>query len=77
MRSQIVIITALAVSLLNGVHAFAQSKQPPAPNPSRTPGPPIDASMPIDDNLILLVIAGLFLGAYFIYKRNIIKKKAL
>lgn len=77
MRSQIVLITALMVSLFNGVHSIAQSKQPPVPNPDRTPGPPIDASMPIDDNLIVLLIAGLLLGVYYVYKKNIFKKKAL
>ncbi len=77
MRSQIVLFVALVVSLFNGVQLSAQSQGPPAPGSDRTPGPPIDASMPIDDNIVFLLIAGLVLGVYFVYTLNIAKKKAV
>lgn len=76
MRSQIVLIIALAVSLLSGVHSFAQSSGPPEPNPDRTPGPPIDAGMPLDDNILILLMAGIILGVYYIYCLKASKKKA-
>lgn len=75
MRSQIVLFLALAVSLFNGVQSIAQSKGPPAPNPNRMT-PPIDASMPIDDNVVILLVAGLVLGIYYVYTLKAAKKKA-
>lgn len=79
MRSQIVLFIALAVSLFNGMQLFAQSngdtKGPPAPNTNRTP--PIDASMPIDDNILILIIAGIALATYYFWQKRTAKKKLL
>ena len=81
MRSQIVIITTFVVTLFNGVQLFAQSNGPangpPTPNSDRMPGPPVDASMPIDDNIIILLIAGIALGVYYVYTLRAAKKKAV
>ena len=80
MRCKIVLFLLVIVTQFNGVQLFAQSvsgtQGPPPPNTSRTPLPPIDAMVPIDDNLIILVVMGLFLGAYFVYKNRVAKKAA-
>lgn len=57
---------ATATLFLVGLNVYAQ-KTPPAP-PSRTPLPGLVA--PIDDNLIILIIAGLFIGIFYIYKNH-------
>lgn len=76
MRSQIVLFLTLAVSLFNGVQSFAQSSGPPPPNSDRTPTPPIELSMPIDENIVVLLVAGLLLGVYYLYNLKAAKKKA-
>ncbi len=77
MRPQIVHILALGIFLFNGMQSFAQSTGPPTPNPNRTPTPPIELSMPIDDNIVILLVAGVLLGVYYIctYTLRIAKKK--
>ncbi|ANH59078.1 hypothetical protein I597_0143 [Dokdonia donghaensis DSW-1] len=47
-----------------GISAFAGKEAPPPPG--RTPLPGLIA--PIDDHLPLLLIGGLLLGAYYMYK---------
>ncbi len=80
MRSKIVLFISLILTLFNGVQLFAQSSGsnngPPVPNTNRTPGPPIDASLPIDDNIVFLLIAGVALGVYYVYTSRTAKKKA-
>ena len=67
MRPRIVTILILVVSLFNSVVSFGQavkdSKGPPPPNNTRTP------ALPIDDSIILLLVAGLLLGVYFLVKK--------
>ena len=81
MRSQIVLIITLANTLFNGVQLFAQSnsgsKGPPAPNLSKSSGPPgpPEAMIPIDDNILILLIAGLILGVYYFYRVRATTKK--
>ena len=82
MRSQIVLIISLAITLFNGVQLFAQSnsgsKGPPAPNLSKSsgpPGPPVDGMIPIDDNILILLLAGLILGVYYFYRVRATTKK--
>lgn len=50
--------------LFMGISAFAGKEAPPPPG--RTPLPGLIA--PIDDHLPLLLIGGLLLGAYYMYK---------
>jgi hypothetical protein len=80
MRSQIVLIFTLANTLFNGVQLFAQSnsgsKGPPVPDSNRTPGgPPVDGMIPIDDNILILLLAGLILGVYYFYRVRATAKK--
>ncbi len=67
MRPRIVFILTVALSLYNSAVSFAQSvpdsKGPPPPNDTRTPG------FPIDDNIYILLAFGLLLGIYFIVKK--------
>ncbi|WP_339697614.1 hypothetical protein [uncultured Marixanthomonas sp.] len=67
MRPRIVFILTIALSLYNSAFGFAQSvkdsKGPPPPNDTRTPG------LPIDDNITLLLIVGVLLGIYFLLKK--------
>jgi len=73
MRSQIVkkIATTTALFLLTGAIMFGQSvggsSGPPAPTQDRGP------QLPIDDHLIILVVAGLLYGAYIAYKNYRVK----
>jgi len=67
MRPRIVFILTIALSLYNSAFGFAQSvkdsKEPPPPNDTRTPG------FPIDDNIYILLAFGLVLGVYFFIKK--------
>ena len=80
MRSQIVLFLSLILSLLNGVYSFAQSvgdtKGPPAPKTNRTPPFP-DQSMPIDDNIFILLVIGVVLGVCFFWQKRAVTKKPL
>jgi len=79
MRSKIVILSLLTTSFFSGVQLYAQENggnNPPAPSFGPTPPPPPDGMIPIDDNLYLLVLAGITLGVYYIYRNRKIKKKA-
>ena len=84
MRSKIVLFISLTFTLFNGVQLFAQSSGskngPPAPNTNRMPGGggpiPVDAPLPIDDNIMILLIAGIALGVYYVYTSRTAKKKA-
>lgn len=69
MRPQIVkyILFIYAHFFVMGV-AVAQERVPPPPQPERTPGP----QLPIDNHILILIIFGVFLGAYFLLR----KKKA-
>ena len=68
MRPRIVTILILVVSLFNSIVSFGQavkdSKGPPPPNTQQR-GP----LLPIDDSIILLLVAGLLLGVYFLVKK--------
>ncbi len=44
--------------------AASGSQGPPPPSQNRGP------QLPIDDNLWILLVAGILFGAYIIYKRN-------
>ena len=48
---------------------------PPSPCPGGNPCPPSTPKVPIDDNLIVLLIIGLFFGIRAIYKHRL-KTKA-
>ncbi|HBY67626.1 MAG: hypothetical protein CMC07_07330 [Flavobacteriaceae bacterium] len=67
MRPRIVFILTIALSLYNSAFGFAQSvkdsKGPPPPNETRTPG------LAIDNDLYILLVVGLLLGVYFIVKK--------
>ncbi|RCS27322.1 hypothetical protein DUT90_04195 [Polaribacter sp. WD7] len=57
--------------MINFIKALIIMPPPPAPGP---PGPPGNPSLPIDTNIIMLVIVGL---TYGIYKLIQIQKKTL
>lgn len=50
-----------------GLQAIGQDKGGPPP-PNKTIDPPVGLVVPIDESLIYLVIAGLFLGVFFYLK---------
>jgi hypothetical protein len=68
MRSQIVNILTLLFSFLSTVSVFGQrvgDSAPPQPRPGPTP-----PELPIDDNLIILLMLGICLGVYYFYKKR-------
>ena len=67
MRSQIVTILSLLLSFLSTTSMLAQGSGPDLPEPGRRPPPP---ELPLDQNILILIIAGVLLGIYFIYKRK-------
>lgn len=46
------------------------------PPPTNNDPPPPGGQLPIDDHLWILLLAGLLLGFYILYKRNKITNKA-
>ena len=60
---------SICLTLLNVYNALAQDEEPPHP-PEQ---PPSGHVVPIDDHLILLIIAGVLLGITLIYKDRIEK----
>lgn len=62
----------LLIAFLSGVFvswAKFSSRTPPAPaSPMRTPPPP--DGLPIDENLLILIIVALFFGFFTIYKHR-------
>lgn len=71
MRSQIILILTIVLSLYTNVVSFGQSISesigPPPPNEGGTINGP---QLPIDDSFIVLLIAGLLLGVYFLIKKH-------
>ena len=69
MRSQIILILTIVLSLYTNVVSFGQSisesKGPPSPN---TNGP-VPNQLPIDDDIYILLAMGLLLGLYFLLKK--------
>ena len=68
MRPQIVKILTLVLFAFNSTIMLAQSKGgdsgPPPPSQNRTPG------LPIDNNILILIIIGLLYGVYVTYKNH-------
>lgn len=56
--------------LLFAVQATTGDKAPPPPSQNRGP------NFPIDDTIWVLIIAGIILGLYLIYKNNYATNKA-
>jgi hypothetical protein len=54
----------LVVTLLGVTNIFAAPSLP-APGAKRPPPPP---GLPIDDNIVILLMAGILLGMYIVYK---------
>tara|TARA_R110002072_G_scaffold235697_2_gene393335 strand:- start:19562 stop:19771 length:210 start_codon:yes stop_codon:yes gene_type:complete len=51
------------------VCAVALGQQTPPPPPERTPGP----QLPIDNHIIILILFGVLLGAYFLLRKKSVK----
>jgi len=68
MRPQIVKILTIALFLLNSAGMLSQrsggGKGPPAPGGQRS-----FPELPIDNNILILIVIGLAYGAYIAYKR--------
>ena len=47
---------------------FCKSDFPPVPTNKRPPGPP---GLPIDENIIALILISLVFGIYIIYNHNV------
>ena len=56
--------------LIFAVQATAGDKAPPPPSQNRGP------NYPIDDNIWVLIVAGIIFGVYIIYKRKYTTNKA-
>jgi len=81
MRPQIVtILTFVLVFIINtpllGMTALSGPGTGPPP-PNRMPDPPPELSIPVDDNLYILIAMGLLYGIYVYYKRTVKVKKAV
>lgn len=61
----------IIVTLFSVMNVFAVPN-PPAPNAKKPPPPP---GLPIDDNISVLLIMGMLLGVYIMYKYQL-KTKA-
>ncbi|MFC7356200.1 hypothetical protein ACFQO1_00755 [Jejudonia soesokkakensis] len=72
MRSQIVTILTIMFSFLSTAAVFGQRAGGPAPpEPAlRPPGGPVPPELPIDDNLIILLFAGIVIGVWYFYKKR-------
>ncbi len=64
MRPQIVPILTVVLSFLVSASMLAQSSGPPPPAQRRPP------EAPIDTQLVYLLVLGVFLGCYFLYKKT-------
>ena len=65
MRPQIVKILTLILLVFNSISMLAQNAGPPHPSQRRPP----DLPAPIDDNVLVLIMIGLFYGIYIAYKK--------
>ncbi len=61
MKAQFKTILIFTVLLLSNIVCFAQDVDPPPPSGPNPPG------LPIDQNILLLLIVGLIYGAYSIW----------
>lgn len=65
---------ATSLLLLTGVYTYAQDRPPPPDSrDSSLPG----LVLPIDENIIVLVICGILAGAFYAYKNNKAKSNSL
>ncbi len=68
MRPQIVKILTLVLIIFNSTTMLAQRASPPPPA-NNTRGP----QLPLDENIIVLIVIGLLFGAYITYKKHQVK----
>lgn len=70
MRPQIVkkILLLLFLHLWMFGYAFANEKGPPPP--MRDGRPPTFTELPIDNHILILIMIGVLLGAYFLYRKE-------
>ena len=68
MRPQIVKILTFGLFIINSTYMLGQSpsgsSSPPPPSNNRGP------NLPIDDNILILILLGLAFGVYVIYKKS-------
>lgn len=57
-----------------GMFDVFSAPHPPMPNGKKPPPPP---GLPIDENLYLLLVVGLFFGIYIIYKYQLNSKTSI
>lgn len=70
------ILLVFFVALIDVSNVFA-AEEPPKPNAKAADGPPVVIDGPIDQNIMFLLICGLFLGMYSIYRYNVNKKASM
>jgi hypothetical protein len=65
----------LLVFLLGTMYAFAGNPDgPPVPSPTGKKKPPPPPGLPIDENIMILVVIALLFGIYIIYKQSVKRK---
>jgi hypothetical protein len=65
----------LLVFLLGTMYAFAGNADgPPAPSPTGKKKPPPPPGLPIDENIMILVVIAILFGMYIIYKHSVKRK---
>ena len=75
-------ISKIAIVFLFGIVNVFAASAPPTPastakNAAATAGPEPQPALPIDSNLLLLVIAAVLLGIYVIYKHKLYTKASM
>ena len=68
MLTKIIKILILVLVITNSTAILAQERTGPPP-PTNTRGP----ELPIDDNIIILIVLGILYGVYITYKKHQIK----
>ncbi len=70
MKKRFLIFTLFIFSSLN-YSVFAQNEELPPPAMSSTGGPPPPVGLPINDHIWILILIGVFIGAYYFKSRHL------
>ena len=73
MKKRFLIFTLFIFSSLN-YSVFAQKEElpPPVMSSANAPPPPVPPGLPINDHIWILILIGVFIGAYY-FKRGLLR----